>query len=92
MAYGKRVDSTHAAIRDGLRQVGVLVFDTSGSAHTRGGKGGPDLVCFARGRWTPLWVKRPKGRKTATETNLIAGGVELVFVESVEQALSAVGI
>lgn len=92
MAYGKKVDSTHGTIRDGLREYGCLVFDTSGSAHTRGGRGGPDLVCFARGRWTPLWVKRPHGRKTAAEQQQLIRGVELVFVESLEEALRAVGL
>lgn len=92
MSYGKKVDSTHAAIREALRDAGTVVWDTSGSAHTKGGRGGPDLVCYApRTGWLALWVKKPGGKHTESEQRLEALGVPLVFVESVEDALQAIG-
>jgi hypothetical protein len=90
MAFARKVDATHGAIREALREAGVIVFDTSGTNHTNGGRGAPDLVCYFKGRWTPLWVKRPKGHLTDSEQRLIAKGVPIPFVESVEQALGKI--
>lgn len=93
VSFGKRVDGTHGAIRDGLREQGIVVYDTSGSAHTKGGRGGPDLVCFCRVRgWLPLWVKRPKGAHTASEKKADAAGIPLVYVESLAEAYGLFGI
>ena len=39
MSYAKKTDRNHAEIRDGLRQVGYTVVDTS-----RFGEGFPDLI------------------------------------------------
>ncbi len=88
MAYAKRVDSTHGPIKRALKDAGVIVFDTSGSNHTTAGRGGPDLLCWSRQTsWVPLWVKRPKGRKTESEIRADAHGVPLVYVNSVISAL-----
>ena len=93
MSYGKRTDSTHAAIRTALRQAGATVWDTSGSAHTLGGRGGPDLVAYRQGTgYVALWVKTPGGKCTPSEQAAINRGDPLLFVESIEQALQAIGV
>ena len=43
MSYSKKVDTNHAEIRDGLRQVGHKVVDTS-----KFGAGFPDLIVVSR--------------------------------------------
>lgn len=60
--YARRTDSTHATIRDELRQMGFSVADTS-----RLGENFPDLVVGKHGLDLKVEVKSPKGRKTATE-------------------------
>lgn len=57
--YAKRVDSSHAEIRDGLRALGFEVLDLSPA-----GQGVPDLaVKLSPGRSLFLEVKRPDIKK-----------------------------
>lgn len=60
--YSRKVDSTHAAIRDELRRVGVSWIDTH-----RHGKGAPDGIAGAYGRSVLVEVKSPKGREKAAQ-------------------------
>lgn len=55
MRRAARTDSTHAAIRDGLRALGCVVHDLAAV-----GGGVPDLLVGARGRWVLIEAKSPK--------------------------------
>ena len=55
MRRAAKVDTTHAAIRDGLRQLGCVVHDLAAV-----GGGIPDLLVGARGRWVLIEAKSPK--------------------------------
>lgn len=63
MAYAKRRDVNHSAIRDGLRAVGWSVYDA-------GSVGGdfPDLVVGAAGLTFLVEVKAPRGRLSAGQS------------------------
>ena len=52
MRYNAKTDANHAPIRDGLRELGMLVADVA-----RMGKGFPDLLVGYRGRLILLEVK-----------------------------------
>ena len=55
MRRAAKVDTTHAAIRDGLRSLGCVVHDLAAV-----GGGIPDLLVGARGRWVLIEAKSPK--------------------------------
>lgn len=57
-----KIDTTHAAVREALRNCGALVFDTSSV-----GRGFPDLVVQWRGQVTLIEVKTPKGKLTKAQ-------------------------
>lgn len=76
-----RRDSNEKPLVRDLRKCGVQVFYISGPK-------APDLLCLYGGRWMPLGVKRPKGRKTETEE----AGVPWPLVETLAQALTALGV
>ena len=59
----KKVDKTHAAIRDHLRSIGWRLFDTSAV-----GRGFPDFIC-ARGGFTAL-LECKSGSEAGAEMNL----------------------
>lgn len=83
----RRVDSQHAAIRDGLRALGLFVADT----HTLG-FGYPDLTVFAHGRVYLLEVKSPGGQQTPDERRFAAdcpAPVHIVY--SLDDAVRAIG-
>lgn len=50
--YARRVDTTHAPVRDALRKVGATVLDTS-----RLGDSAPDLIVGWQGRTLAVEVK-----------------------------------
>ena len=75
-----RRDQNEKPICEALEAVGAQVWKISG-------KGLPDLLTLYRGRWQPLGVKMPKGRKTDDEK----AGVPWPLVRSREGALLAVG-
>ena len=86
---GKRVDTTHAQIRDGLRDLGVTVFDAS-----MFGRGFPDLVCGYRGQLVLLEVKTPGGklRQSQIDFFVLFQDCPVYVVESLQQALVKLGI
>ena len=51
MRRAARLDANHGAIRDGLRKLGMFVWDCSSA-----GNGGPDLMVW-RGGWFALEIK-----------------------------------
>ena len=83
-------DKSEKPIVEALRAVGAHVFLLSG-------KGVPDLLCFYRGTWTPLEVKTPKADRCNVKATLTPAQqaamrtAPYVVVETVEQALRAVG-
>lgn len=84
MGYAKRVDGPHAAIRDGLRKAGWLVFDARGLAD-----GGPDLIAATpvNRRVVLFEVKRVGGRLRPKQAQLIAQGWPIHVVTSLQEAL-----
>lgn len=95
MRYAAKVDLRHGAIRDGLRQVGVVVKDGA-----RWGSGAPDLLCWTRHTgWVPLEVKtRRTDYKAKTVQPLTKDRQQLhaqapiAVVESLEGALQIFGL
>jgi len=83
-------DSNHAEIRDGLRQLGAIVWDTADL-----GGGVLDLVVFWRGMGIPVEVKPPGLEDDLTEGEreslmmLRDIGVRAVVATSVEDVLMA---
>lgn len=62
---GKRVDSNHGTIRDGLRELGYQVYDSSAF-----GKGFPDLVVALKTKHKAavfLEIKTEKGKTNKTQ-------------------------
>ena len=64
--YARRVDTTHAAIRDSLRRCGYRVIDCS-----RVGGGFPDLLIHARGRTLLVECKTSRNRAGTVEPGRI---------------------
>ena len=88
MRYAARRDTTHATVRDGLRQAGYSVFDA-------GGVGGdfPDLVVGAYQRFTFLVeVKSPGGKVSPGQSRFAREwkGGPVLTVYSLEQALGEI--
>ncbi len=94
MPMPKRVDNNHAAIVQALRQVGCVVLDVHALP------GCLDLLVAYRGALTLLELKdgaKPAYARRLTEAEqetirlLAAVGVEAAVVNSVEDALRAIG-
>ena len=93
MRRAAKRDANHGSIVLALRKCGVWVFDTANL-----GGGFPDLLCWARGRFTLLEVKDgakpPSARKLTDDERAFfdncPGPVHVVT--SVEEALAAVGL
>jgi Holliday junction resolvase len=90
VTYAKRTDANHAAIRDVLRQLQWLVFDTSAI-----GRGWPDLVALRGGQVRFVEVKdgakvksqqKLKPAQVALHAAFKAAGCPVVVVTSVEEA------
>lgn len=81
--YARRVDRNHAAIRDGLRQVGYKVFDCS-----RLGGGFPDLLAWDGKRLTLLEVKMP-GEYLTIDEELFHKVFPVAVVRNVDEAIEA---
>lgn len=79
----RKRDLNEPAIVAALRAVGATVIQISAA-------GAPDLLVAFRGRWTPLEIKRPRGKLTPAQRELwlIA---QFPICETVEQALRAIG-
>lgn len=71
--YARRVDTSHAPIREALRKAGLHVVDTS-----RVGGGFPDLLIAARGRTLLLEIKSPRNR-AGTVTPSRIGATQTAF-------------
>jgi hypothetical protein len=91
VSFARRTDANHAAIVDAMRRVGFVVLDLS-----RVGGGIPDLWVYKAGR--AVWVEIKDGSKPPSKQRLTkaqeafhalcrSGGVEIVTVTSVEQAI-----
>ncbi len=82
--YARRRDTTHAAVRDALRDAGYSVFDA-------GNVGGdfPDLVVGAHGVTFLVEVKSPGGKLSAGQRRFSDGwrGGPVVVAYNAEQAL-----
>ena len=89
MRRRSRVDGPHAAIRDALREIGVLVCDTS-----RVGDGYGDLLTFhPRERYQWLEVKtNGKAKLGELQEQRLRDGWPIHRVESVAQALCLFGV
>jgi hypothetical protein len=90
-AKAGRRDSTHAAIRDGLRKLGYLVVDLAGAAG-----GTYDLLVFsAFGRPTFIECKAPKGKlrdsQVAFARRLDSYDVRHGVARTLDEALVLVG-
>ncbi len=79
--YAVRRDATERDIVSALRKVGahVLVLDAF------------DLLVWYRGKLSMLDCKVPKGKATAAQEALTRAGWPLVYVETADAALKAVG-
>lgn len=79
-------DLNHGEIRDGLRELGFVVWDLADL-------GGVvlDLLCFYRGICLPVEVKSPGGKLTEAQEESIAQlqavGVTPIIAESIQDVL-----
>lgn len=83
----RRTDGTHAAIRDGLRELGAEVTDLSGV-----GGGIPDMIVRWRGRSVWMDAKTSGGGETSLQSDLwprLPGG-PVIVARSVEDAVSQI--
>lgn len=88
MRLASKVDGPQAAIVERLRSVGVWVQHLHGV-----GKGCPDLLCFARGRFFLLEVKEQGERPTKEQAEYMAacpGEIHIARTED-EALLAAMG-
>jgi hypothetical protein len=67
--YARRVDTTHADIRDALRDIGAVVHDTSAL-----GDDFPDLVVGWRGRTLLVECKTPTRKDGGVKPSAISVG------------------
>lgn len=86
MKFGRR-DTTHAAIRAGLRAAGCTVHDTADL-----GRDFPDLVVGRRGQTWLLEVKGPGGALSDGQAEALQRwrGGPWIVVRSLEEALRVV--
>ena len=88
MTYGRRVDNNHAEIRDGLRMLGFVVWDTS-----QAGYGFPDLVVARGGVVRAVEVKSKGGKLTEAETRFRdAFGDWVIVAYCLEDVLQEYGL
>jgi hypothetical protein len=92
MRYGAKVDTQHGAIRDGLRQAGVVVMDGA-----RWGRGAPDLLAWTRHTgWIPLEVKTRRSKKKLSGLTKSQGKIHaqapIAVVETLDAALGLFGM
>jgi len=80
MRYAARVDGTHREVIDALRACGWLVADTSRLA------GFVDCVAQRRGVTRLIEIKRPKGKLTWLQAQMIAAGFDVRVLRSAEDA------
>lgn len=92
MAYASRRDSTHAVIRDALRQAGAYVEDAAQTPSR-----GYDLLVLFRGATFYVEVKTDHTRNDLTANEIVTrqeirrhGGKHIVAC-SVEEILKAIG-
>lgn len=80
MAYARRTDSTHAAIRDTFRVLGFLVWDVRGAIDlvVRDRAKGQNHLVDAKGEDTPM---------TQNQIEMVEAGWEIHFVRSVDEAI-----
>ena len=78
----RRRDANEQAIIVALRALGATVVQISG-------EGVPDLLVAYEGRWTPLEVKRPRGRLTPEQQKL-RGRAWFPVVSTVQAALDEI--
>jgi hypothetical protein len=85
--YAARRDTTHADVRDGLREAGYSVFDAGGV-----GNSFPDLVVGAHGMTFLIEVKSPGGEVSDGQSKFAANwrGGPVAVVYSLEQALAVI--
>lgn len=81
----KRTDANQREIANALRKLGWLVIDLSGV-----GRGVPDLLAHrpATGRTVLIEVKTAKGKLTPLQEALIASGLPVRVVRTVDEALT----
>jgi Holliday junction resolvase-like predicted endonuclease len=87
MAFARKTDTHHAAIRQVLRQCGYEVLDTS---HARDFV---DLVAWKAGTVAHIEIKtklskRGRVRKTASQQTLEDRGFPIVYLTSADDALA----
>ena len=84
MSYNKRVDANHAEIRDGLRDLGFDVFDSS-----MFGKGFPDLIVRGKGRVILLEIKDGNAKLTDAESKFhdMFSGLGVYIVRTLYEAI-----
>ena len=84
MSYNKRVDANHAEIRDGLRDLGFYVFDSS-----MFGKGFPDLIVRGKGRVILLEIKDGDAKLTDAEIKFheMFSGLGVYIVRTLYEAI-----
>jgi len=88
-----RQDTTHGAIRDGLRALGMLVIDTSSA-----GYGLPDMIVGARNGTSGLWIfveaKGPRGHLTVRQRDIAdaadKAGAPYVVARALDEALAGI--
>lgn len=84
MRRAGRKDYNQQEIVDALRAVGVTVIVVNQ-------EGVPDLFCEYKGRWTPIEVKRPRGRLT-TQQAALRRVASYPVVYGVTEALAVFGL
>jgi Holliday junction resolvase len=77
---GKRRDALEPELVAALEAAGVQVWRLNGA-------GLPDLLCFFRGRFTPLECKSARGTLTVFQA-----GIPWPIVRSLDEAFSVLGI
>ncbi len=84
VGQARRRDFNEAAIVSALEAIGVTVLRLSGD-------GVPDLLCYSRGAWLPLEVKRPRGQLTRSQQQRQVQA-PCPIVTSPEEALACFGV
>lgn len=84
VGQSRRRDFNEAAIVSELESIGVIVVRISAP-------GAPDLLCYSRGHWLPVEVKRPRGHLTPAQLALRAMA-PFPVVETPAEALALFGV